>query len=88
MRMAAPSECCVAAATAGIVLGSDARPVVDGGSQAAGACLTHLNTAGFATPLCHRRHTSQGAQGMVISRLDGLMSLREQRGEIVSRGVV
>jgi hypothetical protein len=43
--------------------------------------LTHLDTAGFAASLRDRSHAGQGAQGVVISRLDGLMSLHEQRGE-------
>ncbi len=55
--------------------------MVDSGSQGTGAGLAHLNVMGFTTPPCDRRHPGQGPQGMIISRLDGLVSLCEQRGE-------
>ena len=81
MRVATSSEGGVAAATAGVVLGGDAGPVIDDGSRAARTCLTHLHTTGSAALLRDRGHTGEGAQSLVISRLEGLMSLREQRGE-------
>jgi hypothetical protein len=43
--------------------------------------VTHLHAAGFAAPLGDRRHAGQGAEGVVVSCLDGLMGRREQRGE-------
>jgi hypothetical protein len=81
MRVSANSRGSVAATTACLVLAGDACPMVDRYAQATEAGLAHFNATGFAAPLCDWRHPGQGSQGAVISRLDGLMGLREQRGE-------
>ena len=63
------------------MLGCDAGPVIDRCRQAVRTSFTHFDPTGFPAALGDWRDPSQSAQGVIISGLDGLMGLREQRGE-------
>jgi len=45
VRLGRPSECCIAAATAGVVLGGDTRPVIDGRLLLGRLCCSFSNSA-------------------------------------------
>ena len=81
MRMTPGTQSGIAASASGIVLCCHYCPVVDGCSQPVGASLSHLDATGFAAPFGDRSNPGQRAQGVVVSLLDGLVGLCEQRGE-------
>ena len=55
VRMATGSEGRITAATAGVMLGGNAGPMVDRSPQAAGTGLAHFETTRLAAPFCDRR---------------------------------
>lgn len=81
MSAAPGSEGGIPGLAASVVLGCDPGPVVDRRSQSMRAGLSHFHPTGFSAPLGDRGDPGQSADGVIISRLDGLMGLREQRGE-------
>ena len=81
MSAAPGSEGGIPGLAASVVLGCDPGPVVDRRSQSMRAGLSHFHPTGFSAPLGDRGDPGQSVDGVIISRLDGLMGLREQRGE-------
>ena len=81
MGMAALAEFGVAGAAAGVVLGGDPGPMIDGRAQPHLAGLAHEDDAALAAAACDGRDAGEAAQGVLVSALQGLGSLGEQRGE-------
>lgn len=64
-----------------VVLNGDTRPVIDGIAQAALDCLPHQDLALFPGSLGDRSDTRQASQSVIVSALQGIGRLCEQRGE-------
>src|SRR5690349_15838870 len=64
-----------------IVLHGDARPMVDGVAQADVGGLAHEHDAALARSLGDGSHTRQASKRSIVSPLQGLDGLGQQRGE-------
>src|SRR6185295_4240422 len=64
-----------------IVLPGDARPMVDGVAQADVGGLAHEHDAALAGSLGDGSHTRQASKRSIVSPLQGLDGLGQQRGE-------
>src|SRR3982751_2863712 len=63
------------------VLHGDARPVADGGAQADGGGLAQEYDAGLPESLSDRSDARQASKRSIVSPLQGLERLGQQRGE-------
>ena len=81
MAVATPAQGVVTSPGGCVVLNGDARPVMDGVSQPFVAGQTSDHEALFAAAPGYRSGACQSAQGVVISSLQRLRGLGEQRGE-------
>ena len=64
-----------------VVLHGDARPMVDSVAQADVSGLAHEHDAALAGSLGDRSHTRQASKRSIVSPLQGLERLGQQRGE-------
>ena len=81
VAVAALAQRGLAAAAERIVLGCQARPMIERVREPLIAGITAHDDAGFAAPAGHRGHPGQAAQGMIISPAQRLPDLAEQHGE-------
>src|SRR6516165_10519634 len=81
MAVAAPAQRGITAAAERVVLGGEARPMLERVLEPLIAGITTDDDAGFAAAAGHRGHPGQGAQGVIISPAQRLPDLGEQHGE-------
>src|SRR5271169_6816275 len=67
--------------TIGVALGRDTRPMIDGVAEPWMAGVSPNNHTALAGSLGDGGNPAQGAQSRVVSSLQGIPSLCEQRGE-------
>src|SRR5689334_1342930 len=81
MAMAAGAKSRIFRLASWVVLHGDARPMVDGIAQADVGGLAHEHDAALARSLGDGSHTRQTSKRSIVSPLQGLESLGQQRGE-------
>ena len=81
MAVTALAQRLVLGAAGGVALGCNARPMVDGVAEAWMAGVSSNDLPALARPLGDWSNSAQGAQSSVVSPLQGVPSLCEQRGE-------
>ncbi len=81
MAMTTPTQLDIAALADRVALAGNASPVIDRVSQPPVAGITPHHAAALAAAEGHRRNTTQGPQGVIISSTHRLPSLGEQRGD-------
>src|SRR5215207_5396563 len=81
MTVAAGAKGCVFRLASRVVLHGNAGPVVDGVAQADVGGLAHEHDAALAGSLRDRSHPRQASKRSIVSPLQGLEGLGQQRGE-------
>jgi hypothetical protein len=83
MGVATLSQLGIASSAQLVMLDRDARPMVDGGAQAEMAGLAHEDHAALAAAPGDRRDAAQATQAVIVSSLQGLPGLGEQRARTI-----
>src|SRR5205807_2599459 len=81
MAVAALAQRRITAAAESVVLGCQARPMIERVREPLIAGITTHDDAGFAAAAGYRGYPGQAAQGMIISPAQRLPDLGEQHGE-------